>query len=78
MMRAIFRYSGNLSEAQRYIGADGRPGDPIISRYHMHTAEVVRPLGSDEADEEVGPMFLVRFDDGHEAEAFEDELEPVK
>lgn len=38
--------------------------------------EIVRPLTLDEADEEVGQMFKVRFDDGTEVDAFEDELTP--
>ena len=36
--------------------------------------EIVRPLGEDEADAEVGPMYRVRAEDGEEYDAFEDEL----
>lgn len=71
--RVLFRYSGNLAEAER-LG-----GDPIISRYDHHTAVVVRPLTADESDlDETGPMYLVRFDDGYEGDTFEDELEVVR
>ena len=38
--------------------------------------EVLRPLTEKEADlPDVGPMFRVRFQDGFECDAFEDELE---
>lgn len=37
---------------------------------------VLRRLGLDEADEEVGPMYRVRFQDGFEGDVFEDELSP--
>lgn len=37
---------------------------------------VLRQLGPDEADEEVGPMYHVRFADGFEGDVFEDELIP--
>lgn len=73
----IFTYSGNQSEAERYIGADGKPGDPIISRYSGQTCEVIRLLDCTEVDDEVGPMYRVRFADGYDGgDAFEDELEP--
>lgn len=37
--------------------------------------EILRPLTSDEADlDEVGPMFRIRFSDGYETDAFEEEL----
>ena len=49
----------------------GKPGYPERSG---QTVEIVRPLTPDEADEEVGPMFRVRFQDGIEADVFGDEL----
>jgi hypothetical protein len=65
--RCLFRSSASL-------GSDG----PVISRYDRHTCEVVRPCTAEEVDlEEVGPMFVVRFDDGHEDDAFIDELEVI-
>lgn len=74
--RIRFRYSGNQPEAERLIGADGKPGDPIVSRYTGQGAVLVRPLTSDEADiDDVGPMWRVRFDNGEEHDAFADELE---
>ena len=38
------------------------------------TIEVVRELGDDERDEEAGRMFVVRFPDGFETHAFEEEV----
>ena len=41
--------------------------------------EVLRPLTEDEADlHETGPMFRIRFRDGFETDAFEDELDDVE
>lgn len=37
---------------------------------------IVRELGDDERDEEVGPMFEARFDDGAELVVLYDELTP--
>ena len=71
-----FTYSGNQSEADRLTGTDGRPGDPIISRYSGQTCEVIRRLDATEVDDEVGPMCAVRFADGYEGDAFSDELDP--
>lgn len=36
--------------------------------------EVIRELDDSERDPEAGRMFRVRFPDGHEADAFEDEV----
>ncbi|WIB65705.1 hypothetical protein [Curtobacterium sp. MCBD17_040] len=53
---------GNTSETD----LDGRHGQRV---------HVIGPLDESEYDvEEVGPMFRVRFDDGHEADVFSDEL----
>lgn len=46
---------------------------PLRSRSGQ-TVTVVRELGDDQRDPEVGRMFLVRFVDGFEAHAFEEEL----
>lgn len=48
--------------------------DSRLTKYDGQRCTVIRPLDATEADEEVGPMFKVRFEDGHEADAFEDEL----
>jgi hypothetical protein len=39
--------------------------------------EVLRQLGPDEVDEEVGAMFKVRLPDGSTYDAFVDELSPA-
>jgi hypothetical protein len=49
----------------------------LDERYATRTGQtvvIVRPLTEAEADPEVGPMFRVRFPDGFEGDAFEDEL----
>lgn len=56
----------------------GAPGYPERSGQQV---TVLRPLrlGDDpsaDADMEVGPMFRVRFTDGAEADAYDDELSP--
>jgi hypothetical protein len=56
--RLVFRYYGGGTEKLRE-----RTGQ---------TVEIIRPLT--EADPEVGPMFRVRFPDGHENDAFGEEL----
>ena len=38
---------------------------------------VIRQLGPDEVDEEIGRMYHVRFQDGFEGDVFEDELARV-
>lgn len=66
--RALFRSSADLG-----------PHGPVISGYHLHTCEIVRALTvPEELDEDSAPMFRVRFDDGHEDDAFADELEPLR
>lgn len=50
--------------------------DHDINTYDGHECEIVRPLRPDEADEEVGPMFKVRFANGAEHDVFADELTP--
>lgn len=51
-----------------FAALEGRDGQHMI---------VVRPLNvPDEADEEVGPMYLVTFDDGETAHVFLEEIVP--
>ncbi len=57
---ATFRYYGGGTE-------------PLKERTGQQVS-VIRPLTLDEADAEAGRMFRVRFPDGHEADAFEEEL----
>lgn len=55
-------------------GADYRTYDQLDGE----TARVVRELGDDERDAEVGRMYTVRFSDGTELDTFADELEIAK
>lgn len=49
--------------------------DTELLKYNGQTANVIRPLTSDEADIcETGNMYKIRFADGYETDAFEDEL----
>lgn len=53
-------------------------GFPVEHAHSRQGARIVRPLTADEADlHETGPMYVIRFDDGVEVDAFADELEPV-
>lgn len=64
MRTAIFhRYVNDPTTLEVELHA--RSGQPCV---------ILRPLGPDEADEEVGPMFRIRFEDGYEASAFAEEL----
>ena len=46
-----------------------------LKKYNGTEVEIIRPLTDKECDiEEVGNMYRVRFFDGHEQDAFEDEL----
>jgi hypothetical protein len=58
--------------------AQGEPGYPERSG---QTVEVLRPLTMGDAESEVdwesGPMFQIRFADGVEAVAWDDELDPT-
>jgi len=52
--------------------------NPIISDHDGQKATVIRQLEWDtEVDREVGPMYRIRFTDGVEISAFEDELENI-
>lgn len=63
-MRAIFDTHGTDSEW------NCRSGQQV---------EIIRPLTETECDiAEVGKMYKVRFDDGTETDAFEDELSKIK
>ena len=49
--------------------------DSELRKYNGTEVEVIRPLTEDEADiSDVGNMYKVRFSDGYERDAFEDEL----
>lgn len=49
--------------------------DSELTQYNGSVVEIIRPLTSDECDiEDVGNMYKVRFSDGYERDAFEDEL----
>ena len=49
--------------------------DSELKKYDGTEVEVIRPLSEDEADIlDVGNMYKVRFIDGYERDAFEDEL----
>ena len=49
--------------------------DSELRKYNGTEVEVIRPLTEDEADIfDVGNMYKVRFSDGYERDAFEDEL----
>lgn len=46
-----------------------------LKSHSGQTVTIVRPLTADEADlAEVGPMSRIKFSDGYEADAFDDEL----
>ena len=52
--------------------------DSDLTKYNGTEVEVIRPLTDKECDtEEVGRMYRVRFHDGYERDAFEDELTPL-
>ena len=49
--------------------------DSELRKYNGTEVEVIRPLTEDETDIfDVGNMYKVRFSDGYERDAFEDEL----
>lgn len=49
--------------------------DSELRKYNGTDVEVIRPLTEDEVDIfDVGNMYKVRFSDGYERDAFEDEL----
>lgn len=54
---------------------DTHGGDSELNERSGQLVEVVRPLTEEEADLfDVGPMYRIRFPDGFETDAFEDEL----
>lgn len=62
----VWRNRGQFSADVRETAHDG------------HRVEIVRALTPQEADEEVGPMYVVRcLDDSVEFQAFSYELEPA-
>lgn len=49
--------------------------DTKLTKYNGTEVEVVRPLTEDEADIfDVGNMYKIKFNNGYECDAFEDEL----
>ena len=49
--------------------------DSELKKYNGTEIEIIRPLTEKECDiEDVGNMYKVRFYDGYERDAFEDEL----
>lgn len=62
-MRKIFDTHGNDSELNERSGQE---------------VKVIRELTGEECDKtDVGNMYRIRFDDGYETDAFEDELFPI-
>ena len=58
---------------------DSHGADTELNSRSGQKVEVLRPLTDKEADLfETGPMYRVRFPDGYERDAFEDELLEVK
>lgn len=58
---------------------DTHGSDSELNVRSGQTVEVLRPLTDKEADLlETGPMYRVRFPDGYERDAFEDELLEVQ
>ena len=54
---------------------DTHGNDSALNNRSGQEVEVVRPLSATECDiDEVGNMFRIRFKDGFETDAFEDEL----
>lgn len=73
MTRKVFRHSGSVDDATSPDA--GRPAIPLAP-YRDKEVEVVRPVTPEEADiEDIGPMWVVRADDGTEFHVFDDELE---
>lgn len=57
---------------------DTHGGDSKLNERSGQVVELVRPLTEKEADlAETGPMYRIRFPDGHETDAFDDELADV-
>ena len=53
--------------------------DTELLKYNGTDVKVIRPLTEEECDiEDVGNMYKVKFADGYERDAFEDELEEIK
>jgi hypothetical protein len=68
-----------MTDAYTFTYPDyGTPnGFPELTAHSGQTCTIVRELGDDERDPEVGRMFIVRFPDGTEGTANEDELVAV-
>lgn len=58
---------------------DTHGSDSELNQRSGQEVKVIRELTDDECDKaEVGNMFRIRFNDGYETDAFEDELEHIK
>lgn len=73
--------AGQMTVFTHVYGSDLGPesGDRTNSLSQLgdrsgHVAQVVRPLADSECDPECQPMWRLRFSDGWECDAFEDEL----
>lgn len=53
---------------------DSHGADSELNERTGSNCEIIRKLTEEEADPEVGPMFHIKFEDGFETDAFEDEL----
>lgn len=64
-----------MKPGDRKLFTDTGHDDHELLDHSGQTATIVRQLEfGTEVDPEVGPMYRVRFDDGAEFDAFEDEL----
>lgn len=57
---------------------DTHGADSDLNERSGQQVEIIRQLTKDEVDDEIGKMFKIRFSDGFEADAFEDELSKVE
>ena len=68
-----FAYGFFIMKKMVIFDTDRRDSELMI--HDGKEAEVIRPLTEEEADlDDIGPMYKIRFKDGTEADAFEDEL----
>lgn len=69
----IFNFNSNDK-----IIFDTHGGDSTWNYRSGETAVILYPLSEKECDiEDVGPMYRIRFSDGTETDAFEDELTKI-
>jgi hypothetical protein len=66
-------------EERMFTSSSAYPGYPGFECRSGQSVEIVRRIPANEFDEaEVGPMYRVRFSDGVETDAFEEELSTRK